>query len=68
MGLVGIVTESHLVGDGFGDVVQVRTGAVCVDIEVVLVSRSKEELADVREIKVGLSADKESIAVSLKTP
>ena len=34
----------------------------------ILVSRSKEELADVREIKVGLSADKESIAVSLKTP
>ena len=34
----------------------------------ILVSRSKEELADVREIKVGLSVDKESIAVSLKTP
>ena len=33
----------------------------------ILVSRSKGELADVREIKVGLSADKESIAVSLKT-
>ena len=32
------------------------------------VSHAKEELADVREIKVGLSADKESIAVSLKTP
>ena len=34
----------------------------------ILVSRSKGELADVRELKVGLSADKESIAVSLKTP
>ena len=34
----------------------------------ILVSRSKGELADVREVKVGLSADKESIAVSLKTP
>ena len=34
----------------------------------ILVSRSKVELADVRELKVGLSADKESIAVSLKTP
>ena len=33
----------------------------------ILVSKSKE-LADVREVKVGLSADKESIAVSLKTP
>ena len=32
------------------------------------VSHAKQELADVREIKVGLSADKESIAVSLKTP
>ena len=32
------------------------------------VSHAKEELADVREVKVGLSADKESIAVSLKTP
>ena len=34
----------------------------------ILVSRSKEELADVREVKVGLAADKESISVSLKTP
>ena len=34
----------------------------------ILVSRSKGELADVREVKVGLSPDKESIAVSLKTP
>ncbi len=33
----------------------------------ILVSRSKEELADVREVKVTLAADKESIAVSLKT-
>ena len=33
----------------------------------ILVSKSKE-LAEVREVKVGLSADKESIAVSLKTP
>ena len=33
----------------------------------ILVSKSKE-LADVREVKVGLSADKESIAVSLTTP
>ena len=33
----------------------------------ILVSKSKE-LADVRELKVGLAADKESIAVSLKTP
>ena len=33
----------------------------------ILVSRSKEELADVREVKVSLAADKESIAVSLKT-
>jgi ATP-dependent Clp protease ATP-binding subunit ClpC len=32
------------------------------------VSHAKQELADVREVKVGLSADKESIAVSLKTP
>ncbi len=32
----------------------------------ILVSRSKGELADVRELKVGLSADKESIAVTLK--
>ena len=32
----------------------------------ILVSRSKE-LADVREVKVSLAADKESIAVSLKT-
>ena len=34
----------------------------------ILVSRSKGELADVREVKVGLAADKESIAVTLKTP
>jgi ATP-dependent Clp protease ATP-binding subunit ClpC len=33
----------------------------------ILVSKSKE-LPDVRELKVGLSADKESITVSLKTP
>ena len=32
------------------------------------VSHAKQELADVREVKVGLSADKESIAVTLKTP
>ena len=32
------------------------------------VSHAKQELAEVREVKVGLSADKESIAVSLKTP
>ena len=32
------------------------------------VSHAKQELADVREVKVGLSAEKESIAVSLKTP
>ena len=30
------------------------------------VSHAKQELADVRELKVGLSADKESIAVTLK--
>jgi len=34
----------------------------------ILVSRSKEELAEVREVKVALAADKESLAVSLKTP
>jgi ATP-dependent Clp protease ATP-binding subunit ClpC len=33
----------------------------------ILVSKSKE-LPEVRELKVGLAADKESIAVSLKTP
>jgi hypothetical protein len=32
-----------------------------------MVSKSKE-LAEVRELKVGLAADKESITVSLKTP
>ncbi len=36
MGLVGIVPEGHLVGDGLGDVVQVRAGTVGIDIEVVL--------------------------------
>jgi ATP-dependent Clp protease ATP-binding subunit ClpA len=33
----------------------------------IMVSKSKE-LAEVRELKVGLAADKESITVSLKTP
>ena len=36
MGFVGIVAEGDLVGDGLGDVVEVRAGSVGVDVEIVL--------------------------------